>query len=179
MGVGFTDEAPNGSYIYTDDLTWIRGKHSFRFGYQYSRYFYNDKSLSDAGSFTFGPRQTDLPGFVGSTGHSFASFLLGGVLSATHGVTPFSQDSASLSTPSMPLTTGSLLQADGKCRTTMGNHSSVYEVTGRMSEIGLNTANPGADGRLGALVFANGGSRFGDHLLERIRTALGLGLPGQ
>ena len=45
-GVGFVDISPNGSWIYQDDLTWIHQKHSFRFGYEYKRYFYNDKALS-------------------------------------------------------------------------------------------------------------------------------------
>ena len=64
-GVGFADKSNNGSYIYQDDLTWIHGKHSFRFGYQYSRYYYNDNALSDSGQFTFTPQQTDLPGLSG------------------------------------------------------------------------------------------------------------------
>ncbi len=175
MGVGFTDDAPNGSYIYTDDLTWIRGKHSLRFGYQYSRYFYNDKSLSDAGSFTFGPRQTDLPGFVDSTGHSFASFLLGGVLSAGHGVNPLSQG---FRQPQHAFYAADDWKLTPKLTVNAGLRWEVippfYEVTGRMSEIGLNTPNPGADGRLGALVFANGGSRFNDTYWKEFGPRLGL-----
>ena len=77
MGVGFADTSPNGSWIYQDDLTWIHGAHSFRFGYEYKRYFYNDRALSDAGDFTFSARQTDSPGQLTSTGNAFASFLLG------------------------------------------------------------------------------------------------------
>src|SRR5690242_21503289 len=61
----------------SDDLTWIHGKHSFRFGYDYTRYYYDDNFLSDAGRFSFNPKETDLPGYLNDTGHSFASFLLG------------------------------------------------------------------------------------------------------
>src|SRR5437867_11417533 len=43
-----------------------------------------------------------------------------------------------------------------------------------MSEISLNTPNPGADGRLGALVFANGGSRFNDTYWKEFGPRLGL-----
>ena len=64
MGVGFADTSPNGSWIFQDDLTWLHGAHSFHFGYEYKRYFYNDRALSDAGDFTFSARQTDLPGPV-------------------------------------------------------------------------------------------------------------------
>jgi outer membrane receptor protein involved in Fe transport len=86
LGVGGRVTAPNGSYIYQDDLTWIHGKHSFRFGYEYKRYFSNAKLLSDAGVFRFFARSTDLPGYLDETGHDFASFLLGAADSATHGV---------------------------------------------------------------------------------------------
>jgi hypothetical protein len=77
FGVGFRNTSPNGSYVYQDDLTWIHGKHSFRFGYEYKRYFVNSRSLSDAGNFQFSPRSTDMPGYLDDTGHAFASFLLG------------------------------------------------------------------------------------------------------
>ena len=50
MGVGFADTSPNGSWIFQDDLTWLHGSHSFHFGYEYKRYFYNDRALSDAGN---------------------------------------------------------------------------------------------------------------------------------
>ncbi|HYY72660.1 MAG TPA: TonB-dependent receptor [Candidatus Bathyarchaeia archaeon] len=175
MGVGFTDDAPNGSYIYTDDLTWIRGKHSFRFGYQYSRYFYNDKSLSDAGSFTFGPRATDLPGFADSTGHSFASFLLGGVQSANHVITPFSQG---FRQPQHAFYAADDWKLTPKLTVNAGLRWEIippfFEVTGRMSEISLSTPNPGANGRPGALVFANGGSRFNDTYWKEFGPRLGL-----
>ena len=70
--------------MFQDDLTWIKGQHSFRFGYEYTRYFYNDRALSDAGIFNFTPRATDLPGQLNSTGQAFASFLLGAANSASH-----------------------------------------------------------------------------------------------
>jgi carboxypeptidase family protein len=175
MGVGFTDDSPNGSYIYTDDLTWIRGKHSFRFGYQYSRYFYNDKSLDDAGSFTFGPRATDLPGFLDSTGHSFASFLLGGVQSAGHGINPLSQG---FRQPYHAFYAADDWKVTPKLTVNAGLRWEIippfFEVTGRMSEISLTTPNPGADGRPGAMVFANGGSRFNDTYWKEFGPRLGL-----
>jgi hypothetical protein len=175
MGVGFVDDSPNGSYVYTDDVTWIRSKHSFRFGYQYSRYFYNDKFLSDAGSFTFSPRQTDLPGFLESTGHSFASFLLGGTLQASHGISGFSQG---FRQPQHAFYALDDWKVTPKLTVNAGLRweiiSPFYEVTGRMSEIDLNTPNPGADGRRGALVFAKGGSRFNNTYWKEFGPRLGL-----
>ena len=94
MGAGYSDRSSNGSYIYQDDLTWIRGRHSVRFGYEYKSYFYNDRSLSDAGAFTFSPLQTGLAASAAGanvdvnngTGNAFASFLLGAAKSATHSI---------------------------------------------------------------------------------------------
>ena len=63
-----------------DDLTWIHGTHSFHFGYQYTKYYYNEVAPPGSGDFNFSPQQTDLPGFTTRHGHSFASFLLGAVL---------------------------------------------------------------------------------------------------
>jgi hypothetical protein len=163
FGVGFVDSAPNGSYIFMDDLTWIHGKHSFRFGYQYSRYFYNDRSLSDAGNFTFNPRQTDQPGFLNDTGHAFASFLLGAASRASHGVTELTQG---FRQPQHALYAMDDWKVTPKFTLNLGLRWEIippfYEVTGRMSEVDLNAPNPDAGGRPGALVFAHNGSRFQD-----------------
>jgi hypothetical protein len=176
MGVGFVDDSPNGSYIYQDDLTWIKGTHSFRFGYEYSRYFYNDNSLSDAGNFTFGPRQTDLPGFLDSTGHSFASFLLGGARNASHGITGFSQG---FRQPEHAFYVADDWKVTPRLTVNAGLRWEIirpfYEVTGRMSEVDLTTPNPGADNRLGALVFAGPGRhRFNNTYGREFGPRLGL-----
>ena len=79
------DFSPNGSWIYQDDLTWLHRSHTFKFGYEYRRYFYNDRALSDAGNFTFSARQTDLPGQLTATGNAFASFVLGAATAVPNG----------------------------------------------------------------------------------------------
>src|SRR3989454_3315075 len=160
FGVGFVDASPNGSYVYQDDLTWIHGKHSFRFGYGYSRYFYNDRSLSDAGTFNFNPQQTDLPGFLNQTGHAFASFLLGATKSASHGISLLTQgfrqpEHALYAMDDWKLTPRLTVNAGLRWEII----SPFYEVTGRMSEVDLTSPNPEADNRPGALVFAGPGHR--------------------
>ncbi len=67
-------------------MTWIHGKHTFRFGYDYRRYVYNDRVDSNAGTFNFSPLQTGLPGYTTQTGDAFASFLLGGANSASQNI---------------------------------------------------------------------------------------------
>jgi hypothetical protein len=156
LGVGFSDYSPNGSYVYQDDVTWSRGKHTFKFGYQYARYFYNDRALSDAGAFTFNPQQTDLPGNLDNTGHAFASFLLGAAQSASHSIVGFSNG---FRQPYHALYAMDDWKVTPKLTVNVGLRWEIippfYEVTNRMSEVDLNAPNPGAANRPGALVFRN------------------------
>jgi hypothetical protein len=156
MGVGFSDYSPNGSYVFLDDVTWIRGKHSFKFGYDYTRYFYNDRALSDAGTFNFTPRSTDFPGFLTDTGHAFASFLLGAANSASHNIVGYSNG---FRQPYHALYAMDDWKVTPKLAVNLGLRWEIippfYEVTNRMSEVDLNAPNPGAGNRPGALVFRN------------------------
>jgi Carboxypeptidase regulatory-like domain len=154
MGVGFVDFSQNGSEVLTDDATWIKGAHTFKFGYQYSRYFYNDNSLSDAGSFRFTAQATDLPGYLADTGHAFASFLLGGARSAGHSISGIS---SAFTQPYHEFYFSDDWKATPKLSVNYGLRWGIipplFERTGRMSEVDLTAPNPGADNRPGALVF--------------------------
>jgi len=67
----------NESYVYSDTLSHVRGKHSFKFGAEYRRYRMNERDW-EGDSFTFSYLQTSLPGtYKKSTGNPFASFILG------------------------------------------------------------------------------------------------------
>jgi hypothetical protein len=155
MGVGFVDISPNGSWIYQDDLTWLHRNHTFRFGYEYKRYFYNDNSLSDAGRFTFSARQTDYPGQTAATGNSFASFLLGAVYRSSHGITGYSQG---FRQPQHGMYVMDDWKITPRLTVNLGLRWEIippfYEVTGRMSEVSLSVQNPEA-GKPGALIFGN------------------------
>jgi Carboxypeptidase regulatory-like domain len=154
MGVGFVDFSQNGSEVFVDDATWIKGAHTFKFGYQYTRYFYNDNSLSDAGTFNFTAQATDLPGYDASTGHAFASFLLGGVYSASHGISGIS---SAFTQPYHEFYFSDDWKVTPRLTVNYGLRWGIippfFERTGRMSEVDLTTPNPGADNRPGALVF--------------------------
>ncbi len=155
MGVGFADFSPNGSWIYQDDLTWLHGSHSFRFGYEYKRYFYNDRALSDAGRFTFSARQTDFPGQLTNTGNAFASFMLGAVYASNHGIQGYSQG---FRQPQHGMYVMDDWKITPQLTVNLGLRWEVippfYEVTNRMSEVSLAVKNPDAQ-RPGALIFAN------------------------
>ncbi len=80
---GWGDDT-NGPYILNDaigqvidNFTWIRGKHSFRFGGEVRRDRYNQLGNEfPRGAFNWGASSTANPG-VRSSGYGFASFLLG------------------------------------------------------------------------------------------------------
>ena len=69
-----------------EDLTIISGKHNYKAGFELRKHYLNNRAKSGSGDFNFNPQQTELPGFSASTGHAFASFLLGAVQSASRGV---------------------------------------------------------------------------------------------
>lgn len=82
---GWGGAANNGSentiYSFNDELTWIRGRHSFKAGAMYQRNHYNGFGRQDiAGRGDFNFKETGVPGdknFTTAGGNSFASFLLG------------------------------------------------------------------------------------------------------
>jgi hypothetical protein len=142
--------------VANDDVTWIRGKHSFHFGYEYKNYYYNERNFSSPGTFQFRPDTTAAPGNLPSTGHSFASFLLGAVNESTRsvvGLSPafrqphhafYAMDDIKL-TPKFTLNAGLRWEII----------PAFYEKTGRMSLIDLDAPNPEAGNRKGALAFRN------------------------
>ncbi len=124
MGVGAEDYSPNGSYIFQDDVTWIHGKHTLKFGYDYRRYVYNDRTSNSPGTFNFSPLQTGLPGYTTETGDAFASFLLGAANSANQNIVGYSSgfrqpEHGMYITDDWKITAA----AHHECRTTLGNHS--------------------------------------------------------
>jgi len=71
----------NPLFSFNDDVTWVRGRHTFKFGAMYQRNYYSgfgEQGIS--GGVGFNPTETGVPGvtnFASGGGSSFASFLLG------------------------------------------------------------------------------------------------------
>jgi hypothetical protein len=145
----------NGSTISQDDLTIIHGKHNFKMGFEFRRYYYNEFGRgNDSGTFNFSSLQTQLPGFVNETGHAFASFLLGQVASTNRSVIA-SFFGYRTSTPALYFADD--WKATRRLTLNIGLRWEIFgplsEVASRMSGLDPKAPNPGAGGRPGALVF--------------------------
>ncbi len=69
--------------IFNDSLTWVKGKHTLKFGFQMTKGAQNSIGPGgSAGRFNFGNLETAAPGYT-ATGSPMASFLLGVTDSAT------------------------------------------------------------------------------------------------
>jgi hypothetical protein len=66
------------TFIFSDNLTWVRGKHSFKFGTEIrTEEFTIFQPAAPRGTLDFGQGFTDNPADLGSGGSGYASFLVG------------------------------------------------------------------------------------------------------
>jgi len=82
VGIGSYTYLPSiekqNSFVLTDNLTWIRGRHSVKFGTEVRiEEFTIFQPAESRGALTFGTEFTDNPANPGTGGASFATFLLG------------------------------------------------------------------------------------------------------
>lgn len=85
---GFGDST-DGPYVitdnnaqFTDNLSWVKGKHTFRFGFEYNRANFNQEGNQfSRGNFVFQANATQSPSRTG--GDAFADFLLGDLYQST------------------------------------------------------------------------------------------------
>ncbi len=82
LGYTANDIGAGTAYQLVDTFSWIHGRHSYKFGFDYRWNGLNWRVGSGPGQFNFGSDVTGLPGF-NQTGHGFASMLLGQVTSAS------------------------------------------------------------------------------------------------
>src|SRR5579885_27042 len=150
----------NTVYGFNDDVSWIRGKHSIKFGGMYQRNHYNGFGQQwDAGYTSFSYTETGVPGGTNPNlgGNSFASFLLGYADSwQIHTVRFIGQE--------WPYFSG-YFQDDYRISPKLTVNVGIrwetslppVEAKDRFTDLGPTTPNPGAGGRPGALLFAGTG----------------------
>jgi hypothetical protein len=83
-------EDNNRNYTFQDGLLWVKGKHSFRFGFQYQRTNDTTKTNDTGSLFVAGFANNQTAGFNAAsstvnaaTGNAYASYLLGALNTAT------------------------------------------------------------------------------------------------
>jgi hypothetical protein len=144
-----------------DDVSWVKGMHQFKFGFEYRR---REMTILDrrneGGTFNFSAASTsqpDSPAFA-NDGNAFASFLLGQVFSASRAVPAplrhFGDDMAAMYVDDV-------LKITSRFTLTLGLRYEIplyaQEKNGLISVLSLSTPNPGAGGRPGALVYLGQG----------------------
>ncbi len=85
-GIGDNTDGPyannNSTLQVVDNVSWIHGKHTFRFGFEYNRQHYNQVGNQfSRGNFVFQPNATQSAAHTG--GDAFAEFLLGDMFQST------------------------------------------------------------------------------------------------
>jgi Carboxypeptidase regulatory-like domain len=157
MGFGNDRSPTNNLYNGLESVAWTKGTHNTKFGVRFDHYQMNQAVLGfREGQYTFSQFGTSQPQ-VARTGNSYASFLLGLVNNANMA---FSQPVSDRSK-----VFGIFAQDDWKAtrRLTINYgyrwefQTPFTEQRRRMSRMDPNVPNPGADGRLGAVVFAGTG----------------------
>jgi hypothetical protein len=179
-GLGGAGFGVTGSNIMSDDLTWIHGAHSFRFGWEGRWYYYNSGGEETTGTYNFSNEDVALPGYRTSTGFTYAAFLLGDVRNSSLGIPVVTQGTRSR-------VYGMYFQDDWKFRSNLTINmgirwdipTALTEVRQRQSGLDPTLANPGADGYLGALTLlgncagCSGQGRFADPYYKQFSPRVG------
>lgn len=164
-------------YGVIENLTWIRGKHTFKFGGTIERDWINRSQFGNAsGTFRFTNSMTSQPNSpsYGIWGNAYASFVLGAVGSASAYIP--------VSTGQRYIRYGLFVQDEWRATPSLTvsyglrwDYMPMYsEVRDQLSSFLPALANPGAGGRLGALAFAGSGSgRIGNNFAESYKKAFG------
>jgi hypothetical protein len=160
-GLTSTNLTSRPAYIINDLLTWVKGRHTLKFGGEYRAMGENNhEGQNTSGIFSFSPGETGLEGLV--SGNSIASFLLEQVDYASVNFRDASTDYPR--TKAYILHVGDTWKATNRLTLSYGLRWEYYapskEKYDRFSFFDPTGANPAADGRPGRLAFA--GTKWGD-----------------
>jgi hypothetical protein len=162
---GFSTESYNGhvpnSLVTAENVRWIKGRHSFDFGFEWRSYQYSFLANGDTTpNYGFSNFQTAFAPNNPNTGDPFASFLLG--------VPQQEQLSDTLTNPRLSSNYFAMyVQDDFKLRRDLTLNLGLrydietprHEDHGDQSNLNLTIPNPGAPGELGALLYGSQSSQ--------------------
>ncbi|MCE5307728.1 MAG: carboxypeptidase regulatory-like domain-containing protein [Acidobacteriales bacterium] len=145
----------------SEQLTWTRGKHEFKMGWDIRRLAtpYYDRGTQN-GMYYFSRVQTADPAAQSTTGNAFASFLLGAPNTATQGDSHYTPGSirygyhAGFWQDTWRITSRLTLDYGIRYEVPIGWHLQ----DGNYTTLDPNKPNPGADGLPGALIYAGSGA---------------------
>jgi hypothetical protein len=155
----------NDRWQFSTDLTWIQGKGTYKAGVEYRTHSYPNNGWAGGGAtspiFNFNRLGTggyDAAGNnLSQTGESFASFLLGQVHTATQQIPVYPEFNEKYFSPWI----NAEFKVNPKLTVTAGLRLDYQfgrtETNDQYSTFDPNTPNPGAGGRLGALIYAGTG----------------------
>jgi hypothetical protein len=143
------------------NISWVRGKHEYRMGWDIRRL--RTIAFDAAGTnglFNFERAQTALPGATGTTGHSFASFLLGAPNQVSFTTLPYPDVQirygyhAGYFQDNWKVNSNLTLNLGMRYEVPIGWHMANYQMSG----VDLKLPNPAAGGLPGAMIFAGPGA---------------------
>jgi len=150
----------NDTYMITQAYTWLKGKHEFKFGWDYR--FLTTFGFDFAGSngrYFFNRAQTAVPNSTTGSGHEFASLLLGAVDEADSTVLPILLNEVRYKYHAVYLQDN--WRVNKRLTMQLGFRYDVpinwHIEQGNYSSIDLTKPNPGAANTAGALVFHGSG----------------------
>ncbi len=156
---GGPDITKDSANIFTDTVTWIKGRHNIKFGGEFwSQRFSRFDGRQAAGIFQFNRQSTSQPNSpnFSNWGDSVASMLVGDVFSSERLVNPID---AIYDTNYLAFFAEDKFQVSQKLTLSLGLRYdlpwSIKERNENISAIDFNLANPNAGGLPGAYVFGN------------------------
>jgi hypothetical protein len=159
----FGDDIASDNYFNTltalDNLTWVKGKHTVKFGGEVQAHRDNYRNYGNGGgSFYYSSLETGLPG-VASSGNSFASFMLGAV---DHGSSYFRSSLPGARYKYIGMYVDDTYKMTRKLTLDLGVRYEIQIPTsdplGRISYMDPSVPNPGAGNLPGAEVFGTDGT---------------------
>ena len=170
MGDNVDGDTIDNGFRFSDTLTWVKGKHEFKFGYEQWYQQYSPLDFGNAsGTFDFARLETAAtPGTANLSGNGIASMLLGNVDFANYLVKQsqprwlrsyfagFVQDNFKV-TPTLTLNLGLRYEVDEPFKEANGNYANVS----------LTAPNPSWGNQPGAWVFAGKGPGRNGKVNER------------